>query len=56
MAEYRWFDHYDPGVPHTLEPYPTMTLLDVRKSRLFVNYLFTLHQSRMISIRWFASG
>jgi long-chain acyl-CoA synthetase len=29
MVEYRWFDHYDPGVPHTLEPYPRMTLLDV---------------------------
>jgi len=29
MVEYRWFNHYDPGVPHTLEPYPRMTLLDV---------------------------
>jgi long-chain acyl-CoA synthetase len=29
MAEYCWFNHYDPGVPHTLEPYPPITLLDV---------------------------
>ncbi len=24
-----WHNHYDPGVPHTLEPYPKKTLLDV---------------------------
>ena len=24
-----WLDHYDEGVPHTLEPYPERTLLDV---------------------------
>jgi long-chain acyl-CoA synthetase len=24
-----WFKFYDPGVPHTLEPYPDYTLLDV---------------------------
>ena len=29
MAEYPWFKSYDPGVPHTLEPYPEITLLDV---------------------------
>lgn len=29
MVEYRWYGHYDPGVPHTLEPYPPITLLDV---------------------------
>jgi long-chain acyl-CoA synthetase len=28
MAEHRWFKNYDPGVPHTLEPYPQKTLLD----------------------------
>jgi long-chain acyl-CoA synthetase len=28
MAEYRWFKNYDPGVPHSLEPYPQMTLVD----------------------------
>jgi long-chain acyl-CoA synthetase len=29
MAEYPWFKSYDPGVPHTLAPYPEITLLDV---------------------------
>jgi long-chain acyl-CoA synthetase len=29
MKEYVWFRSYDPGVPHTLQPYPDMTVLDV---------------------------
>jgi len=24
-----WLEHYDPGVPHTLKPYPRKTMLDV---------------------------
>ncbi len=24
-----WLKHYDAGVPHTLQPYPERTLLDV---------------------------
>ena len=28
MAEYRWLKNYDPGVPHSLEPYPQKTLVD----------------------------
>jgi long-chain acyl-CoA synthetase len=28
MTEYPWLAHYDPGVPHTLAPYPARTLLD----------------------------
>jgi long-chain acyl-CoA synthetase len=28
LAEYRWFKNYDPGVPHSLEPYPQKTLVD----------------------------
>lgn len=28
MAEYRWLKHYDPGVPHSLEPYPQKTFID----------------------------
>ena len=27
--EYPWLKHYDPGVPHTLQPYPEITVLDV---------------------------
>ena len=29
MSNRPWFDQYDPGVPHTLQPYPEKTLLDV---------------------------
>lgn len=29
MQDYSWFKSYDPGVPHTLEPYPDITVLDV---------------------------
>jgi long-chain acyl-CoA synthetase len=28
MTEFPWLAHYDPGVPHTLAPYPERTLLD----------------------------
>jgi long-chain acyl-CoA synthetase len=27
--EKKWLKHYDPGVPHTLQPYPERTLVDV---------------------------
>ena len=29
MEEYPWLKHYDEGVPHSLQPYPERTLLDV---------------------------
>ena len=29
MAEYPWLRNYDQGVPHTLEPYPSITFMDV---------------------------
>ena len=29
MKEYPWVKHYDAGVPHTLQPYPDITVLDV---------------------------
>ncbi len=28
MDDYPWFKSYDPGMPHSLEPYPSKTLLD----------------------------
>ncbi|HVT39206.1 MAG TPA: AMP-binding protein [Gemmatimonadaceae bacterium] len=28
MSEFPWLAHYDPGVPHSLAPYPARTLLD----------------------------
>jgi len=27
--DYPWLKHYDPGVPHTLQPYPDITVLNV---------------------------
>jgi long-chain acyl-CoA synthetase len=29
MPDYPWLKHYDDGVPHTLQPYPHITVLDV---------------------------
>jgi long-chain acyl-CoA synthetase len=29
MVERPWLKHYEPGLPHTLRPYPECTLLDV---------------------------
>ncbi len=29
MVDYPWFKSYDPGVPHSLMPYPDITVLDV---------------------------
>jgi len=29
MEEYPWFKSYDEGVPHTLQPYPARTMVDV---------------------------
>ncbi len=29
MSEKPWLKHYEPGLPHTLRPYPEQTLLDV---------------------------
>jgi len=29
VADYPWYKSYDSGVPHSLEPYPAITLLDV---------------------------
>ncbi len=29
MEHYPWYDHYDPHVPRTLEPYPSITIVDV---------------------------
>lgn len=31
MIEKPWLKHYEPGLPHTLQPYPQCTLLDVMR-------------------------
>jgi long-chain acyl-CoA synthetase len=37
MSEKPWLSHYDEGVPHTLEPYPQRTLLDVLRDTVQEN-------------------
>ena len=32
MISRPWLDHYDPDLPHTLQPYPDQTLLDVMRA------------------------
>ncbi|HBB15688.1 MAG: hypothetical protein A3J94_03015 [Syntrophus sp. RIFOXYC2_FULL_54_9] len=53
MAEYRWFNHYDPGVPHTLEPYPLITLLDVLADSVGARpgHPMLIYQGREVSYR-----
>ena len=34
MDEKPWFKSYDPGLPHTLQPYPERTLLEVMADTL----------------------
>jgi long-chain acyl-CoA synthetase len=32
MISRPWLDHYEPNLPHTLQPYPDQTLLDVMRA------------------------
>ncbi len=51
MNERPWLAHYDPGVPHTLAPYPERTLLDLIKdtARERPNHPFLLFKGRTLS-------
>ena len=51
MAEYRWLKNYDPGVPHSLEPYPQKTLLDYVDEAVkeHPNYPMLLFKGRKVS-------
>lgn len=51
MAEYRWLKNYDPGVPHSLEPYPQKTLLDYvdESTKEHPDYPMLLFKGRKIS-------
>lgn len=53
MAEYRWFKHYDPGIPYTLEPYPSITLLDVLADSVGAQpgHPMLIYQGREVSYR-----
>lgn len=53
MKEYIWFKSYDPGVPHTLQPYPDITVLDVLADCLKQRpeYPLVIFQGREVSYR-----
>lgn len=51
MDDKRWFKSYDPGVPHTLQPYPHHTLVDILcdTARQRPNHPALLFQGQSIS-------
>ncbi|RPJ62986.1 MAG: AMP-dependent synthetase, partial [Dehalococcoidia bacterium] len=53
MTDYPWYKSYDPGVPHSLEPYPRKTILDViaeaRNER--PDYPMLIYQDREVPYR-----
>jgi long-chain acyl-CoA synthetase len=53
MKEYIWFNSYDPGVPHTLQPYPDITVLDVLTEGLKQRpeYPLAIFKGREVSYR-----
>jgi long-chain acyl-CoA synthetase len=53
MQNYTWFKSYDPGVPHTLQPYPDITVLDVLADsvRQKPEHPLAIFQEREISLR-----
>ena len=53
MDEYLWYKSYDKGVPHSLEPYPRKTILDVIREaeRERPDYPMLIFQDRKVSYR-----
>ncbi len=53
MQDYSWFKSYDPGVPHTLQPYPDITVLDVLADavRQRPEHPVAIFQGREVSLR-----
>jgi len=50
-AEYPWYKSYDKGIPHSLEPYPAVTFLDVVEdaARQRPDHPFLIFKGRIIS-------
>jgi long-chain acyl-CoA synthetase len=48
VADYPWYKSYDAGVPHSLEPYPDITLLDIiaETTREMPNHTFMYFKDR----------
>jgi len=53
MDEYLWYKSFDKGVPHSLEPYPRKTILDVVREaeRERPDYPMLIFQDRKVSYR-----
>ena len=53
MQDYTWFKSYDPGVPHTLQPYPDITVLNVLADsvRQKPEHPLAIFQEREVSLR-----
>lgn len=53
MAEYPWYKSYDEGVPHSLEPYPNLTFLDViaDTTREMPDHTFMIFKDRYFSYK-----
>ncbi len=53
MADYPWYKSYDAGVPHSLAPYPEITLLDViaDTTREMPDHTFMYFKGRYFSYR-----
>ncbi len=53
MKNYPWFKSYDPGVPHSLKPYPNISVLDVLADTLKKNprHPICIFQGRELSFQ-----
>ena len=53
MRDYPWFKNYDPDVPHTLKPYPNITILDVLADSVKERpeHTVVIFQRREVSLR-----
>jgi len=53
VADYPWYKSYDSGVPHSLEPYPAITLLDVieKTTKEMPEHTFMYFKDRYFSYR-----
>lgn len=51
MADYPWYKSYDPGVPHTLEPYPQYNAIDLLDNvvKLHPDHPMLIYQHRRLS-------
>jgi long-chain acyl-CoA synthetase len=53
VADYPWYKSYDAGVPHSVEPYPDITLLDIiaETTREMPEHTFMYYKDRYFSYK-----